>query len=178
MSEGTPDNAPVQNDSSVQESPAVQETAKRISVPTPEQIAQEDFMNNCIVRSVMSGVMGGGLGVVFGIFSASMEGGSGSMAPMPNEDTRKAREVFRDMVKSARSKSVSYAKAFGGIGLLFAGSECVIETYRAKHDAYNSAYAGCFSGGFLARSGGPKVMCFGCASFAAFSVMIDRFLDH
>lgn len=152
-------------------------SSPRLSVPTAEQIAQEDVMNNCFVRAVMSGVMGAGLGVVFGLFTAGMEGGTGPMAPMPNEEPKKAREVFREMVRSARSKSVSYAKGFGAVGLLFAGSECVIETYRAKHDMYNSAYAGCFSGGFLARSGGPKVMSFGCASFAAFSVLIDRFME-
>lgn len=134
-------------------------------------------MNNCVVRAIMSGVMGAGLGVVFGIFTAGMEGGSGPMAPLPNEEPKKARVVLKEMVQSARSKSASYAKGFGAVGLVFAGSECVIETYRAKHDAYNSAYAGCFSGGFLARSGGPKVMCFGCASFAAFSVLIDRFME-
>lgn len=152
-------------------------SSPRLSVPTADQIAQEDVMNNCFVRAVMSGVMGAGLGVAFGLFTAGMEGGSGPMAPMPNEEPKKAREVFRGMVKSAKSNSVSYAKGFGAVGLLFAGSECVIETYRAKHDMYNSAYAGCFTGGFLAKSGGPKVMCFGCASFAAFSVVIDRFLE-
>ena len=51
----------------------------------------------------------------------------------------------------------SYAKGFGAVGALFAGSECVIEKQRAKHDIYNSVYAGCFSGGVLARSGGPQV---------------------
>lgn len=39
-------------------------------------------------------------------------------------------------------------------------------------------FAGCFAGGALAHSAGPKGMCFGCVSFAAFSYMIDRFLDH
>ena len=28
------------------------------------------------------------------------------------------------------------------MGALFAGSECVIEKTRARHDAYNSVYAG------------------------------------
>ena len=36
----------------------------------------------------------------------------------------------------------SYAKGFGAMGALFAGSECVIEKARAKHDMYNSIYAG------------------------------------
>lgn len=125
------------------------------------------------------------------------------------------------------------------MGALFAGSECVIEKARARHDAYNSVYAGqfasyinsqfnernwalwfsffpgvvpiqqsimqnmacccmcfvkagdilslmpeptvltgCFAGGALAYSAGPKGMCLGCASFAAFSYMIDRFMER
>ena len=72
----------------------------------------------------------------------------------------------------------SYAKGFGGVGALFAGSECVIEKQRAKHDIYNSLGAGCFSGAVLARSGGPQAMCVGCATFAAFSALIDRFLER
>ena len=93
------------------------------------------------------------------------------------------------------------------MGALFAGSECVIEKARAKHDMYNSIYAGtsfewnplngtvvvllmlisalksplvpgCFAGGALAHSAGPKGMCVGCVSFAAFSYMIDRFLER
>ena len=72
----------------------------------------------------------------------------------------------------------SYAKGFGAMGALFAGSECVIEKMRARHDMYNSIYAGCTTGALLAHSGGPKAMCIGCASFAAFSALIDRFMGH
>lgn len=46
---------------------------QRIEMPTAESIAQEDFMNNCIVRTILSGVMGTGLGVVFGIFMGTMD---------------------------------------------------------------------------------------------------------
>lgn len=72
----------------------------------------------------------------------------------------------------------SYAKGFGAMGALFAGSECVIEKMRARHDMYNSIYAGCTTGAILAHSGGPKAMCIGCASFAAFSAVIDKFMGH
>ena len=65
----------------------------------------------------------------------------------------------------------SYAKGFGAMGALFAGSE-------ARHDMYNSIYAGCTTGAILAHSGGPKAMCIGCASFAAFSAVIDKFMGH
>lgn len=49
---------------------------------------------------------------------------------------------------------------------------------RAKHDIYNSVYAGCAAGAVLAHSAGPKGMCLGCASFAAFSAVIDKVMEH
>jgi hypothetical protein len=74
---------------------------------------------------------------------------------------------------------------------------------RAQHDSTNSASAGCFTGGFLARSGafccalysrllvcgltrrpwtrdaaGWQGALTGCATFAAFSVLMDKLLDH
>lgn len=64
------------------------------------------------------------------------------------------------------------------MGALFAGSECVVEKARAKHDIYNSVYAGCATGALLAHSGGPKAMGVGCATFAAFSAAIDKFMAH
>ena len=72
----------------------------------------------------------------------------------------------------------TYAKGFGAMGALFAGSECVIEKTRAKHDIYNSVYAGCFTGGSIAYSTGPKGMCAGCLTFAAFSALIDKIMEH
>ena len=50
-----------------------QKTFQRIDLPSPEQMIQEDFMNNCATRTVVSGVMGMGLGVMFGIFFGTMD---------------------------------------------------------------------------------------------------------
>lgn len=44
-----------------------------VQIPTAEQIVQEDFMNNCAVRAILSGVMGSMLGVAFGIFMGTMD---------------------------------------------------------------------------------------------------------
>ena len=43
---------------------------------------------------------------------------------------------------------------------------------------YNSAGAGCFTGAALAYKTGLQGMGFGCATFAAFSVLIDKYLTH
>ena len=64
------------------------------------------------------------------------------------------------------------------MGAMFAGAECVIEKARAKHDIYNAVGAGCAAGAALAASAGPKAMCIGCASFGAFSALIDKIMDH
>ena len=50
-----------------------QKTYRRLEVPTAEMMAQEDMMNNCAVRTVLSGAMGSVLGVVFGIFMGTMD---------------------------------------------------------------------------------------------------------
>lgn len=72
----------------------------------------------------------------------------------------------------------SYAKGFGAMGFMFAGSECVIEKVRAKHDIYNSVGAGCAAGAALAHSTGPRGMAAGCLTFAAFSAFIDKIMEH
>ncbi len=46
----------------------------RIEPFTPEAMMQEEFMNNCATRTALSGVMGLGLGVLFGIVMGSMDG--------------------------------------------------------------------------------------------------------
>ena len=46
---------------------------QQIQIPSPEQMMQEEFMNNCATRTVLSGVMGMGLGVLFGIVMGSMD---------------------------------------------------------------------------------------------------------
>ncbi len=148
----------------------------RIEMPTPEMMASEDFMNNCAVRTIMSTVMGAGLGVAFGIFMGTMDTSHIDGSLTADAQKKTFRETMKEVGKSTWSRSKSYGKGFATMGALFSGSECVIETYRAKHDMWNSIYAGCSAGAIMAHSGGPKAMCFGCGSFAAFSYLIDKFM--
>ena len=56
-------------------------TYRRIELPTPEMMQQEEFMNNCATRTVLSAVMVSALGVVFGIFMGTMESSVSSVSP-------------------------------------------------------------------------------------------------
>lgn len=159
--------------------PPGQRKYKRVEVPSAEQIMQEEFMNNCAVRTVLATVMGSVMGVAFGVFMGTMDhAGMGLDGSINTDQKQTVRQAMKEMVQKTASRSTSYAKGFAAMGALFAGSECIIEKFRAKHDMYNSIYAGCTTGAVLAHSGGPKAMCIGCASFAAFSAVIDRFLEH
>ena len=150
-------------------------TYARVKMPTPEDMYTADAMDNCALKTVMSTVLGGALGAVMGVAFGALE-------PMevPSADAPKAR--LMDQVKAgaraAGARSWSYSKGFAAFGALYAGSECVVEKVRAKHDVVNSAYAGCFTGGVMARSGGPSGMAVGCATMAALSVAMDKFMDH
>jgi len=64
------------------------------------------------------------------------------------------------------------------MGALYSGSECLVEQVRAQHDTTNAAVAGCFTGGVLARTAGWQGMLGGCATFGAFSVLMEVLLDH
>lgn len=70
---------PAQQAEAPPEKPAVKGKPKKeyrqIEMPTPEQIVQGDMMNNCGIRTVMSGVMGMGLGVLFGVVMGTMDAG-------------------------------------------------------------------------------------------------------
>ncbi|KAF6260681.1 mitochondrial protein translocase family, partial [Scenedesmus sp. NREL 46B-D3] len=138
-----------------------------------DDFVQEDMMNNCGVKSVIAGVMGGALGVAFGVFTASLD--TQGIDAAPNGETKPTRVVLRETWVLMKEKSRGYAKGFAGMGFLYSGTECLIEKYRAKHDNWNATLAGCATGGLMAAPGGPKAMCFGCASFAAFSTAIEYF---
>ena len=86
------------------------------------------------------------------------------------------REQLRRGLKDMGSRSYSSAKNFGMIGMMYSGTECIIEGFRAKSDLTNSVAAGCVTGGALAYKAGPQAAALGCAGFAAFSAAIDAYM--
>ncbi len=58
----------------------------------------------------------------------------------------------------------------------FAGTECIVESYRGKSDMKNAVYSGFITGGLLGFRAGPMAAVYGGCGFAAFSCAIDYFM--
>ena len=126
-------------------------------------------MESCLLKSILAGCGGFVMGMAMGVMFAPLETTQAELAAQ----NKGWKDQFRATGIAMKTKSTEFGRSFGKIGFLFAGSECVIEKARGSHDMYNSVGAGCFTGGVLARSGGPQSMVAGCAAFAAFSAAID-----
>jgi import inner membrane translocase subunit TIM22 len=155
--------------------PALAKKYEAISVPSPEALMQQEIMDNCAIKTAMSGAMGGILGIAFGIFTASLETGGG-MDVISDVD-KPLRAVLKEQFLNMKAKAWSYSKGFAMMGAVYSGCECIVEKYRGKHDIWNSSYGGCATGAILAYNGGAKAMCFGCLGMGAFSTAIDWFMD-
>ncbi|KAJ1406688.1 Tim17/Tim22/Tim23/Pmp24 family [Sesbania bispinosa] len=142
-----------------------------LRLPTVEEIRGQDIWNNCAMRSVVSGVMGGGLGIFMGLFLGALDN------PLMQEEMTGRQQLIYQAKQMGR-RSWSSAKAFAVMGFIFSAAECVVEKARAKHDTTNTVVAGCVTGGAISAKGGPKAACAGCAGFAAFSVVIEKFLER
>jgi len=160
--------------------------------------AMQMGMESCVGKTVMAGVMGGGLGAMFGLFMASMRYDTPMSQPLPVNAVphpsspataatastatsatltdlplrQQLKHGLRDMYRSSLSSGKNFAK----VGAIFSGTECAIEGLRAKNDLYNGVAGGCLTGGILARNAGPQAAAVGCAGFAVFSAAIDAYM--
>ncbi|KAJ3071222.1 Mitochondrial import inner membrane translocase subunit tim22 [Quaeritorhiza haematococci] len=141
---------------------------------SPDQVAAMALMESCPAKTVMSAGAGFVFGGVFGTFMSSIDWN------VNHDEYQKmtTKQQLRYTLKDMGQKSYSTAKNFAIVGAMFAGTECIIETYRAKNDMYNGISAGCITGGALAARAGPQAMVYGCAGFAAFSAAIDYWFRH
>ncbi|KAF7315109.1 hypothetical protein MIND_00025200 [Mycena indigotica] len=120
-------------------------------------------------------VMAGGAGLVFGGLFSLMTASMSYEDPMLRQNQATTQRA-RDILKETGRNMWSNGKSFGKIGAIYSSIECVIESYRAKNDIYNSASAGFCTGGVLARNAGPRAAFGGGLMFAAFSTAIDLFM--
>jgi import inner membrane translocase subunit TIM22 len=147
----------------------------REQVQRTNRIAKYQMLvsESCATKTVMAGVGGFGIGILWGSLSSPMELG-GAYTPGGEYDPSKF--TFRQVFKQTRERCVQYGKSFAMVGVLFSTFDCAIEKVRGKHDRVNSVSAGCLAGGGLAARAGYKAAAFGCAGFALFSFIIDSFM--
>lgn len=96
----------------------IPKTLGPVRIKTNEEKAVEAVFESCPFKSLMSCVIGYGLGAAVGLFSASI-----GPSPM-NVEQQTAKQVFLEM----KASTLSYAKNFAVIGALFSAVECGIET--------------------------------------------------
>ena len=133
--------------------------------PLPETASKE----SCTMQAIISGVVGGGAGMVLGAILAPFNSNISSM----ETDNLPMKEQFRRGLREMGSQSKSWGKNLMVIGAVFSCSECFVEKTRARDRPWNPIFGGCITGGILAANAGPQAMAFGCAGFAAFSAAID-----
>ncbi|KAI0645217.1 mitochondrial import inner membrane translocase subunit TIM22 [Trametes meyenii] len=135
----------------------------------------QDYMTSGMESCVTKTIIAGGGGFAIGAFFSLMSSSFAYEDPLLRQNLstqQKAREIFKEMGRGM----VKSGKGFGKVGALFAGIECVFESYRARNDMVNPVAAGFVAGGILARNSGPKAVLGGGLAFAAFSAAIDLFL--
>jgi hypothetical protein len=117
-----------------------------------QQKAQEMFMtelmNSCPAKTVLGGGAGFALGALFGLFMSSADNA------LDDKFLRlTAKEQAKITARQVGQKALSTAKTFGVLSAVFATTECITESIRAKEDQYNGIIAGCVTGAILSRSG-------------------------
>ncbi|KAL3895910.1 MAG: hypothetical protein SGCHY_004412, partial [Lobulomycetales sp.] len=137
----------------------------------PQTQALASFMESCPAKTVLSTVAGFGMGGLFGMFMSSVD-----YNPASTYTGMTTRQQMAFTLRDMGARSYSTARNFAVVGGLFAGTECVIETYRGKNDMWNGVSAGAIAGAVLAAKSGPQAMALGSAGFAAFSAAIDYYI--
>ncbi|KAL3857692.1 hypothetical protein ACJMK2_012334 [Sinanodonta woodiana] len=110
-----------------------------------QEIVIGSVFESCLFKSVASCVVGFGVGAFFGIFTASID-------PMSTYTTTEPPST-RAVLKEMKIRMFSYGKNFAVLGAMFAGTECLIETYRGKSELKNGPVAGGIVGGLIGFRG-------------------------
>mmetsp|Transcript_20394 Transcript_20394/g.32413 ORF Transcript_20394/g.32413 Transcript_20394/m.32413 type:complete len:282 (-) Transcript_20394:140-985(-) len=127
----------------------------------------------CIVRAVLSTAMGYVGGAFFALFINAFQ----NPVPWELQDKLTTKEQLVYSYKDLWRNMKRLGKQMAIIGGLYGGIECYIERKRAKQDIDNHLYTGCLTGGILGAAGGPYACVMGCGGFAAFSWVIEMYMD-
>jgi len=152
---------------------ATDEDREKMRQVIKSNIAVQTGMESCVVKGALSGVGGFAIGAFFSLMSSSFRYedpfGAPNMQGMNNR--QKAVEMFRDMGRGMWRSG----RGWGAIGLLFSGSECIVEGYRGQHDVWNVVAGGFLAGAINSYRGGVKSGLLAGAGFAVFGAAVDKF---
>jgi hypothetical protein len=113
-----------------------------------QEMFMMDLMNSCPAKTAMGAGAGFALGGLFGLFMSSADNA------LDDKFLRlTASEQAKITARQVGQKALSTAKTFGVLSAVFATTECVTESIRAKEDHYNGIIAGCVTGAILSRNG-------------------------
>mmetsp|Transcript_13239 Transcript_13239/g.40698 ORF Transcript_13239/g.40698 Transcript_13239/m.40698 type:complete len:185 (-) Transcript_13239:642-1196(-) len=142
----------------------------------------ETLTESCLFKAGVSTVAGAGLGLFFGLFFGGYANAVDQAVDLEGTTGQKLRVGFRSAAKAMGG----YARSFAMFGLIYSGSECAVEKFRARHDIYNAMAAGCITGGTISSQPRSPIggkaratqMAVGCAGMAAFSAAVDYYIEY
>eukprot|EP00833_Pecoramyces_ruminatium_P001576 jgi/Orpsp1_1/1175608/evm.model.c7180000054499.1 len=89
----------------------------------PHQKRFQKMLESCAFKTATSGIMGIGMGSVFGLVMSSID-----WSVTEEELKMTTKEQIKHSAKQMGSRSLAMAKSFALIGAMFTGSECVVES--------------------------------------------------
>lgn len=140
-----------------------------------------DWLSDSCGGKAAIGVFGGGvMGLLMGVFLGALSDSQPPIQVAGNKDVPQApfKEQVRYTMRATAEKSMYWCRNFAFITGVFGGSECLVEKFRGKHDMWNPVASGCITGAALQAHAGPQAALFGCGGFAAFSIVIDKFMGN
>ena len=153
---------------------------KPTSNPTEMPPNFNGLTESCGVKSAVGLFGGAGMGLIMGIFLGAMSDMTPPVTVINGKEVPQAplKEQMRTTLRATGEKSLYWARNFAFITGVFAGSECIVEKARGRHDVWNSVASGCVTGAAIQAKQGPQAAALGCGGFAAFSLVIDAIMGH
>lgn len=150
--------------------------------PTPLELRIKFVTESCLFKASTAGIVGGGLGLAFGLFFGGYANAVDKAVDTEGSTLVKVRVGMRE----AGAAMSSYAKNFARFGFFLSATECFIERFRGRHDLFNPVVGGCITGAGMAASPSQQMpvkaratqMAIGCASLAAFSLAIEKYMEY